>query len=616
MKKPSCPPTIPAMLLLLSLVLSGCATTDLGSHKANSPAQALSLAADEENRALAQSYLLRTANLFQDQGNHADARTLLRNNQLVSLSPELKKQWQLLAMASAVALEDKRWASDLAKQLEPDGFLAYPDELMARAARLQSQTFALAGQHLDAAKSLILLGQLKSSIQPQPLHDQIWGYFKDLDTTELQAATKTATGFEIQGWLELATALQDRDASLDVQGRKVRQWQNNWPSHPAAQVPPTELRLLAELALTRPENIVLALPFEGRLASAGQAIRDGFLAAYYTDDTADRDKTDIRILDTSGRSFSELYQELGNTQADLVIGPLDKQALGELSRMNTLPIPVLGLNYLPEKSRIPDGLHQFGLSAEDEARQIAERLANQQIQHVLVLIPHGDWGDRVEAALLGRMAKLGVDALDIVRFMPDENLRSVTADLLGITTSRNRAIQVERTIGLDVEFEPRRRQDAEGIVMVASPTIARQLNPLFAFYYGGDLPVYSPSIIYEGTPNASRDRDLNQVNFTDIPWVLEPELALRNEASKHFSNTQGQLGRLFAMGADAWQISKRLPLLRQIEDASIDGLTGTLTMDPDGSIHRHQLWASFRNGEAVLTEMPDTTEEKKGNTAP
>jgi len=616
MKKPSCPTTIPAMLLLLSLVLSGCATTDLGSHRANSPAQALSLASDEENRTLAQSYLLRTANRFQDQGNHADARTLLRDNQLVSLSPELKKQWQLLAMASAVALEDQRWATDLAKELEPEGFLAYPDELMGRAARLQSQTFALAGQQLDAAKSLILLGQLNSSIQPQPLHDQIWGYFKDLDSTELQAATKTATGFEIQGWLELATALQDRDASLDVQGRKVRQWQNNWPSHPAAQVPPTELRLLAELALTRPENIVLALPFEGRLASAGQAIRDGFLAAYYTDDTADRDKTDIRILDTSGRSFSELYQELGNTQADLVIGPLDKQALGELSRMNTLPIPVLGLNYLPEKSRIPDGLHQFGLSAEDEARQIAERLANQQIQHVLVLIPHGDWGDRVEAALLDRMAKLDVDALDIVRFMPDENLRSVTADLLGITTSRNRAIQVERTIGLNVEFEPRRRQDAEGIVMVASPTIARQLNPLFAFYYGGDLPVYSPSIVYEGTPNASRDRDLNQVNFTDIPWVLEPELALRSEASKHFSNTQGQLGRLFAMGADAWQISKRLPLLRQIEDASIDGLTGTLTMEPDGSIHRRQLWARFRNGEAVLTEMSDTTEEKEGNTAP
>jgi len=616
MKKPSCPPTIPAMLLLLSLVLSGCATTDLGSHQANSPAQALSLAADEENRTLAQSYLLRTANRFQDQGNHANARTLLRDNQLVSLSPELKKQWQLLAMASAVALEDKRWATDLAKQLEPEGFLAYPDELMARAARLQSQTFALAGQPLDAAKSLILLGQLNSSIQPQPLHDQIWGYFKHLDSTELQAATKTATGFEIQGWLELATALQDRDASLDVQGRKVRQWQNNWPSHPAAQVPPTELRLLAELALTRPENIVLALPFEGRLASAGQAIRDGFLAAYYTDDTADRDKTDIRILDTSGRSFSELYQELGNSKADLVIGPLDKQALGELSRMNTLPIPVLGLNYLPEKSRIPDGLHQFGLSAEDEARQIAERLATQQIQHVLVLIPHGDWGDRVEAALLDRMAKLDVDALDIVRFMPDENLRSVTADLLGITTSRNRAIQVERTIGLDVEFEPRRRQDAEGIVMVASPTIARQLNPLFAFYYGGNLPVYSPSIIYEGTPNASRDRDLNQVNFTDIPWVLELELALRSEASKHFSNTQGQLGRLFAMGADAWQISKRLPLLRQIEDASIDGLTGTLTMEPDGSIHRRQLWARFRNGEAVLTETPDTTEEKEGNTAP
>lgn len=34
---------------------------------------------------------------------------------------------------------------------------------------------------------------------------------------------------------------------------------------------------------------------------------------------------------------------------------------------------------------------------------------------------------------------------------------------------------------MDVEFEPRRRQDADAIVMVAEPTVARQFKPLFAF---------------------------------------------------------------------------------------------------------------------------------------
>ncbi|MGO1233455.1 MAG: penicillin-binding protein activator, partial [Marinobacter sp.] len=86
--------------------------------------------------------------------------------------------------------------------------------------------------------------------------------------------------------------------------------------------------------------------------------------------------------------------------------------------------------------------------------------------------------------------------------------------------------------------------------------------------------------------------------------------------SEHFSNTSGQLGRLFAMGADAWQIAKRLPLLRQIESASIDGLTGTLTMNDNGSIHRQQLWAQFRNGEAVLIEDDETSSETSDETTP
>ena len=53
-------------------------------------------------------------------------------------------------------------------------------------------------------------------------------------------------------------------------------------------------KLIATLADSRPEKIALALPLQGPLATAGKAIRDGFLAAYYLDDTADRGKTDIR----------------------------------------------------------------------------------------------------------------------------------------------------------------------------------------------------------------------------------------------------------------------------------------------------------------------------------
>ncbi|MDK9559475.1 penicillin-binding protein activator [Marinobacter sp. M216] len=594
-----------ATAFTVALLSAGCASVNLQSHVAQTPQQALELASQETNRETAQRYLLRIASRFQDQGNHQAARTLLQSSQLAQAEPALESQKRLLAMASATALEDDEWARTLVADLPPDSITDYGPELMGRAAQLQSQAFALAGQPLPAAMTLVLQTQTDSSANPQQLHDQIWQLLKTVPDDELNAASSSAIGYEAQGWLELAASVRTPEVELDEQGRSIRGWQNNWPGHPAAQVLPSELQLIASLAESRPETIALALPLKGPLATAGKAIRDGFIAAYYSDESADRSKTDIRIVDTSDSEFTELYKELSSKDVDLIVGPLEKEALTRLGSMNTLPVPALGLNYLPVDQKVPDGLYQFGLSAEDEARQIADRLDAEGLRHALVLIPQGEWGDRVEAALLQRMGANGSTALDIERFFRDDNLRAVTADLLGITTSRDRAIQVERTIGLDLEFEPRRRQDADAIVMVAEPTIARQFKPLFAFYFGGDLPVYSPSIVYEGTPDPARDRDLDQVIFTDTPWILGEGNELRMKADKHLSGTRGQLGRLFAMGADAWQLSKRLPLLRQVETASIDGQTGVLTMTSEGSIHREQLWAQFQNGTPKLLPDPE-----------
>lgn len=599
-----------ASVFTAALLSAGCATVNLETHVAQTADQALELASNEDNTETAQAYLLRIASRFQDQGNHEAARTLLQSRQLAQPASGLGNQKLLLAMASATALGDESWAKAIAGELAPSTFIDYPADLITRAANLQTDTYSLAGEPIPAAMTLILLAQTDNTADAQQIHNRIWSMLEQVSESDLSSASAEAIGYEAQGWLELASLVRTPDAGIDEQGRIIRNWQNNWPGHPAAQVLPAELRLIATLAESRPEKIALALPLEGPLATAGKAIRDGFLAAYYLDDSADRGETDIRIFNTAGTAFADLYKQLSEQDIDLIVGPLEKEALAGLGSMNTLPVPALGLNYLPADTRPADGLYQFGLSAEDEARQIADRLAAEQLRQVLVLIPGGEWGDRVEAALLKRMASNEGVALDIERFYREDNLRAVTADLLGITVSRDRAIQVERTIGMDVEFEPRRRQDADAIVMVAEPTVARQFKPLFAFYFGGDLPVYSPSIIYEGTPAPSRDRDLNGVIFTDIPWVLGDDNELRTRATENLSGTRGQPGRLFAMGADAWHLSKRLPLLRQVENASISGQTGILTMTAEGSIHREQLWAQFRNGVPELIPDPVTEESE------
>lgn len=599
-----------APLLAMVLLFTGCASVNLESHVAESARDALEAAASESNEQEAQTYLLRAADRFQGENQHRDARTILRSQRFDTPTQETRDQHLLLSMASATALDDADWAEEITSEISPDHFLNYDRGMIKTAAELQEKTYRLAGDNLAAAITLILLAEADPEADTQSVHDGIWRNLKKTSDRELADEEGQAIGYEAQGWLELAGILREPGGNLDEQGRMIRNWQTNWPDHPAAATLPAELQLIASLAETRPERITLALPLSGPLASAGAAIRDGFFAAYYEDKSADREEISIRVVDTSERSFRSLYEELAKEDQDLIVGPLEKDALETLSGMDSLPVPVLGLNYLPADTDAPSGLYQFGLSAEDEARQIADRMTAEDINQILVLIPAGNWGDRLETALLDRFGQNEGLVLDIERYYPEDNLRAVTADLLGITVSRDRAIDVERTAGIDVEFEPRRRQDADGIVMVAEPTIARQFKPLFAFYFGGNLPVYSPSMVYEGSPDPSRDRDLNGVTFTDTPWILDRENRFRDTVKEAMPDVKGQLGRLFAMGADAWNLSKRLPLLRQVEGASIDGQTGELTMTPRGSIHREQLWARFRNGTPELLPPLEQPEEE------
>jgi hypothetical protein len=603
--------------MALTLLLSGCASVNLNSFSAPTAQDAISAADGESDRNLAHDYLLREADRFIAGKQARDARSILQSDQFTGISDANLNRKLLLDMETAAALDDSSWAQQIASDLAPEHFLNYERDQLGRAADLQADLYQLANQPSRAAMTLILLAESDTSADIQALHNRIWENLKATPESVLADETGKSIGYETQGWLELASVLRDSNLTIEQQGRSIRRWRSNWPGHPAGDTLPDDLRLIASLADSRPEKIAMALPLGGPLATASAAIRDGFFAAYFADESNDRSKVSIRVVDTSDRPFEEIYQELVDEEYDLIVGPLEKEALAILGRMKNLPVSVLGLNYLPNGIEPPPGLYQYGLSAEDEARQMADRMIENDLTQILALIPMGNWGDRLQKALVDRLNEQGGMALDIERYFREDNLRAVTANLLGVTVSRERAIDVERTAGIDVEFEPRRRQDVDGIVMVAEPTVARQFKPLFAFYFGGDLPVYSPSMIYEGNPDPSRDRDLNGVTFTDTPWILDTDNEFRKAARAAMPEIGGQLGRLFAMGADAWTLSNRLSLLRFMDDALVDGQTGILSMTNAGSVERRQLWARFENGvPALLAQQPDAGEKTQEPVSP
>src|SRR5690606_7611138 len=115
----------------------------------------------------------------------------------------------------------------------------------------------------------------------------------------------------------------------------------------------------------------------------------------------------IRQYDTSDDAIAA-YEQAVEDGADLIVGPLDKDNVAELSLLPELPVPLLTLNYtdsLPPQGL--DGLYQFGLAVEDEARQAARQAFLEGHRFALVLVPSQDWSERSATSFIDEWNRLG-----------------------------------------------------------------------------------------------------------------------------------------------------------------------------------------------------------------
>ena len=148
----------------------------------------------------------------------------------------------------------------------------------------------------------------------------------------------------------------------------------------------------------------------------------------------------------------------------------------------------------------------------------------------------------------------------------------------------------------NMEFVPRRRNDIDFIFLIANPRQGRQIKPTLAFYFAGDLPVYSLPSIYDGQDNQSENNDLNGIVFADAPWMLQESEELKLEMDTNLRQVQGQLQRLRAMGVDSFRLYPRLQQFYNQGIKSMQGTTGRLSMSKEQRIQRTLDLAQFENG--------------------
>ncbi len=554
-----------------------------------------------EDPTIKAKFQLQAAEKFRQNTQIEQARSILTLISYPSLPQQMQEQYMLIALSIAVEERDIETISELLTNTPSHFYQQVPPDIQRQAGEIKAKGYDLTKQPLLAAKERINTSALYSGDEYWSNHELIWQSLSKTQTSALSQQQDSSENYEYKGWLELATSIKQNQISLEQQLTALSDWLNQWPEHPAALKLPEELELLSTLPDRRPDSIALALPLSGPLGKAGEAIRDGFLATFYADKYHTSSNTEVTLHDTHQRSFSAVYQEILNSEPELIIGPLDKGSLVELEKMDSLAVPVLALNYLNDNAIAPLQLYQFGLSAEDEARQLVDRLWSTGARQVVTIMPESSWGQRVYQAFSKEWLAQNGEIVDST-FFTKNKLSSVVESLLAVDKSKQRARTVRNTIIESLEFTPRRRQDIDAIVLISKPETARQLKPLFSFHYAGDIPIYSTSHVYSGTPSPQRDNDLNGIRFIETPWGLSQTNAIKYQIHQLLPQRAQRYDRLFALGSDTYTLAPRLILLERISGSQINGQTGLLTMNEKKQIHRILDWAQFVGGQPRATK--------------
>lgn len=401
----------------------------------------------------------------------------------------------------------------------------------------------------------------------------------------------------VTGWLDLGRAALTAARNPFTANGDLADWRGRYPSHPANSLLNEEVLPQLGIGLDYPPQIGLILPLSGRQQGAGVAVRDGFLAALLQQEQSKRPV--INVYDSAEMGATTAYRRAVADGAQFIVGPLMKDDVTAIAASGETSVLTLALNQTgDETNNLPSMMFQFALDPEDEARQVAQRVAADGRMRGMLLLPNNEWGQRVYKAFDTELKTLGGTIAAMRFYDPAErDYSQPITRLLLIDESRARANALSAAIGTRLEFEPRRRGDAQFVFIGAQPVQGRSLRPALRFHLSEDLPIYATSDIFE--PDAEANSDLEGVIFPDMPWVISPDAVstqLRTALSKHWPVRARGRGRLYAFGFDAYRLVPLLKAGKFGNANAIPGMTGLLSIDSKGRVRRELDWAHVAGG--------------------
>jgi outer membrane PBP1 activator LpoA protein len=250
-----------------------------------------------------------------------------------------------------------------------------------------------------------------------------------------------------------------------------------------------------------------------------------------------------------------------------VAGPLTRNGVAVLAGYSGISVPTLALNMVESKGA--DKLYFFGLTAETEARQIAQ-LASAAGLHSAILISNNlPLSKRLSQAFTEEWKLLGNKITKKIQYHDDP------APLADLPTHAGQMV-----------------------FLAADAETAHLIRP----YLNMALPVYATSQVFIGNTETLTNYDLSDVHFIDMPWLLQPD----HPAVMAYPHANSPLDidreRLYALGIDAFRLLQIMLDNQTLSSLPLDGVTGRIHLNAHQQFERESIPALFWQGRGLPPE--------------
>ncbi len=526
------------------------------------------LDAAEADRRQRDRYLLRAGEVWREEGDADAARAALA--QVDQRRLDAGDALRLDLLRAELALQAGDPSAALGLMARPAG--SVPSAQRPRLFELRGRALEASGDLLGAAAEFARLDVVLDGIDRRENARRVRGLLRRLDDAALRdAAPRLAADDPLRPFL--ARALGSRGLPL--------------PTGYAAPAAP------APTAGTRPDSqVALLLPLSGQLRPAALSVRDGFLAARFG---SAGEAPAVRVIDAGETPEQAVaaYRRAVAEGAERVVGPLTRDAVAALFAERDLPVPVLALNR--SAGTPPPGHLSFAMTPEDEAIAVARLLAQREQRRVVAVVSADDAGQRALEAFRGRHLQGGGELLAVAVLPPtgvdfQPQIRAALAGA-GLPTSAPTDLTIPHDPGFDALFLALRAGQAR----LAVPQLK-----LFGLV---GMPTIGTSMLHSAEDGNPQDRELEGVEFTELPWLVEdrPGIPSRAALRGQLDSAGGSAARLFAFGMDAWRVLLEGAALEEA-DLPLPGATGELSLDALGEVRSQPVIARFRGGRARLLE--------------